>query len=133
MIVGLLGMARQWGTPVRADFRAAARHVAQSYEADELIVFQIPYLQATFDYYAGELDYQAAQGPYTNYGNPPQETADYLAQTTAGYPQVWLILSEASMWDGRGLTLAWFEEHAQLMEEVVLNRVTVSHWAVVGR
>jgi mannosyltransferase len=133
VIVGLLGIARQWRTPVRADFRGAAAYVAAGYKADELVVFQIPYLQATFDYYAADLDYQAAEGPYTNYGNPPEETAGYLAEATAGYEGVWLILSEAPMWDARGLTLAWFEEHAQRMDEIVLNRVTVSHWALIGR
>jgi mannosyltransferase len=133
VIVGLLGMAQQWRTPVRADFRAAAAYVTRGHKAGELIVFQIPYLQATFDYYADKLDYQAAEGPYTNYGNPPEETADYLAQTTAGYQNVWLILSEAPMWDARGLTLAWFERHGRLMDEAVLNRVTVSHWALDGR
>jgi mannosyltransferase len=132
-IVGLLGVAQQWRTPVRADFRAAASYVTQVYDADELIVFQIPYLRATFDYYADGLDYQAAEGPYTNYGNPPEETADYLAQMTANYQGIWLILSEAPMWDARGLTLAWFEQHGRLMEEAVLNRVTVTHWVLDGR
>jgi 4-amino-4-deoxy-L-arabinose transferase-like glycosyltransferase len=133
VVVGLLGIGQQWATPVRADFRAAAAHVAHEYEPAELVLFQIPYLQTTFDYYAGRLDYQAAEGPYTNYGNPPGETDAYLEEITAGHPHVWLVLSEAAMWDARGLTLAWFREHAQLEEERAFNRVTVSRWDLSER
>lgn len=128
VIVGLLGIVHQYQTPVRADFRAAAAYVAREYRAGELVVFQIPYLQTTFDYYAQGLDYQAAEGPYTNYGNPPEETALYLEQITTDYERIWLVLSEAPMWDARGLTLAWFGEHGRLVEEIVLNRVTVICW-----
>jgi mannosyltransferase len=133
VIVGLLGIAHQWRTPVRADFRAAAAAVAQGYDAGDLVVFQIPYLKATFDTYAGGLDYQAAEGPYTNYGNPPEETAAYLEGITSGYERVWLVLSESEMWDARGLTPAWFQAYGRLVEEVVLNRVTVSCWDLNGR
>ena len=132
VMVGLVGIGYQWQTPVRADFRTAAAHVAREYRAGELVVFQIPYLQATFDYYAGGLAYEAAEGPYTNTGNRPEETDAYLLEITAGYEGVWLILSEAPMWDARGLTVAWFGEHGRLVDEVVLNRVTVSRWELAA-
>jgi mannosyltransferase len=131
-ITGLLGIGYQWRTPVRADFRAAAATVARGYEPGELVVFQIPYLQTTFDYYAEGLDYEAAEGPYTNYGNTPEETTDYLEGVTTGHRRVWLILSEAPMWDARGLTAAWFEQNGQLVEETTLNRVTVGYWELPG-
>jgi mannosyltransferase len=127
-ITGLLGIGHQWHTPVRADFRTAAATVAREYEQGELVLFQIPYLQTTFDYYAAGLDYEAAEGPYTNYGNPPEETADYLKGITTGHRRVWLILSEAPMWDQRGLTITWFEQNGRLVDETVLNRVTVGCW-----
>jgi mannosyltransferase len=126
--IGILGIGYQWGTPVRADFRSAASWVANHYQADELIVFQIPYLQATFDYYAPELAYQAAEGPYTNWGNPAEETEAYLQSVTAGYDRVWLVLSEVPMWDARGLTLGWFQSHARLVREAMFNRVQVIQW-----
>lgn len=128
VVVGLLGTSRQWGTPLRADFRSAAALLTDHYQPDELIVFQIPYLQDTFDYYAPELSYTAAEGPYTNWGNPAEETDTYLRATTAGYSAVWLVLSEAPMWDARGLTVAWFRDNAQLQSEVTFNRVEVTEW-----
>lgn len=124
----LLGISRQWGSPVRADFRSATNLVAEQYRENDLIVFQIPYLQATFDYYAPGSSYQAAEGPYTNWGNPPEEIAAYMQGATAGHPRVWLVLSEATMWDTRGLTVAWFQEHAQLQKRTLFHRVEVSEW-----
>jgi mannosyltransferase len=126
--VGILGIGYQWGTPVRADFRSAASLVSSHYRPDELIIFQIPYLQATFDYYAPELAYQAAEGPYSNWGNPAEEIEAYLQSVTTDYERVWLILSEAPMWDARGLTLGWFQDHAHLLREGTFNRVQVIQW-----
>lgn len=126
--MGIVGIGYQWGTPVRADFRSAASLVADHYQADELVMFQIPYLQATFDYYAPELAYRAAEGPYTNWGNPAEETGAYLASVTEGYDRVWLVLSEVPMWDARGLTLTWFQDHARPLREATLNRVQVIQW-----
>ena len=128
--VGLIGVGKQWSTPVRADFRSAAAVVSGRYQAGELIVFQIPYLQATFDYYAPQLDYLAAEGPYTNWGSSPAEVDAYLRQATAGHARVWLLLSEAAMWDARGLTTEWFQAHGRQLRQVALNRVKVTQWEI---
>lgn len=136
---GMIGVAFQWGTPVRADFRAAAALLKEHYQAGELIVFQIPYLQATFDYYAPELEYQSAEGPYTNRGDSPADwntsaqVDAYLRQATAGYPRVWLVLSEAPMWDERGLTRRWFDTNGQMLQQLALNRVEVTQWELANR
>jgi hypothetical protein len=125
---GVIGIGYQWGTPVRADFRSAAAFVASHYQGDELVVFQIPYLQATFDYYAPDLKYQSAEGPYTNRGDTVDQVDAYLRQATAGHPRVWLVLSEAPMWDERGLTADWFRSHGRLERELAVNRVEVTQW-----
>jgi hypothetical protein len=136
---GMIGVAFQWGTPVRADFRAAAAFVRQHHQAGELIVFQIPYLKATFDYYAPELEYQSAEGPYTNRGDSPADwntsaqVDAYLRQATAGYPRIWLVLSEAPMWDERDLTRGWFDTHGRLAQQLTLNRVEVTQWKLGNR
>ena len=130
--VGLVGIGYQWSTPVRADFRSATAYVRDYYRPEELIVFQIPYLQATFDYYAPDLDYRAAGGPYTNWGDAPQQVAAVLQGTTAGHQRVWLVLSEAPMWDSRGLTLEWFRAHGQLLQGATFNRVEVTLWDLGG-
>lgn len=128
VLVGLVGIHHQWQTEVRADFRSATSFVSAHYQSDELIIFQIPYLQATFDYYAPDLDYRAAEGPYTNWGNPPEEVDQYLGLVTAGHPRVWLLLAEAPSWDARGLTLRWFQEHAIPLKTLSVNQVEVYQW-----
>ncbi len=126
--VGLIGVGHQWGTPVRADFRSAAAFVSQHHQAGDLIVFQIPYLQATFDYYAPNLDYRPVEGPYTNRGESAADIDAYLHTAIGSRPRAWLVLSEAPMWDERGLTLDWFQTHGRPLDKATLNRVEVIHW-----
>lgn len=125
---GLLGVGLQWTTPVRADFRSAAQSVSDGYQPGELVLFQIPYLKGTFDYYAPDLVYTAAEGPYTNWGDSEEAIDAAMRQLTAGHGRVWLVLSEAPMWDSRGLTLAWFEQHGILVVRRAFNRVDVNLW-----
>ncbi len=125
---GLVGIDHQWSTPVRADFRGAAGCVSENYRPGDLVLFQIPYLRTTFDYYAPDLDYHAADGPYTNYGDPPEAVANYMQQVTAGHERVWLVLSEAPMWDSRGLTAGWLRDHGRHLQSAALNRVNVELW-----
>ncbi|MBN1315259.1 MAG: glycosyltransferase family 39 protein [Anaerolineales bacterium] len=127
VITSLMGIAYQWVTPVRADFRSATELVQSRYAPGEVVLFQIPYLQYTFDYYAPGMDYTAAEGPYTNAGASADEVDAYLRRVTAGTDRIWLVLSEASMWDSRNLTLAWFEEKGEL-ERYGFNRVEVVYW-----
>jgi hypothetical protein len=102
--------------------------VSQHHQSADLIVFQIPYLQATFDYYAPGLDYQPAEGPYTNRGESAADIDAYLHAATESHPRVWLVLSEAPMWDERGLTLNWFQTHGRPLDQATLNRVEVIQW-----
>ena len=85
----------------------------------DLVVFQIPYVQHAFDYYFRR-PYQALGGPYTNYpGNvngyqSSDETV--LAQIRpmfANQHTVWLVSSEAAMWDARNLLQRWLELHGR--------------------
>ena len=126
--VGLTGVGHQWGTPIRADFRSAAAFVSQHHRVGDLIVFQIPHLQATFDYYAPGLDYRPAEGPYTNRGESASDIDAYLHAATESHPRAWLVLSEAPMWDQRGLTLDWFQTHGRPLNQATLNRVEVIQW-----
>jgi uncharacterized membrane protein len=127
VITGLMGIAYQWVTPVRADFRSATELVQSRYQPGEVVLFQIPYLHYTFDYYAPSMDYAAVEGPFTNADATADEVDAYLRRVTAGASHVWLVLSEVSMWDSRNLTTAWFEEHG-VLERYGFNRVEVVYW-----
>ncbi len=54
-------------TRLKSDFRSAARYFALHREPDDLVIFLMPYVRQTFEYYYRG-DYHWADGPYTNDG-----------------------------------------------------------------
>jgi hypothetical protein len=84
----------------------------------------MPHARRTFQYY-WKRPYRWAEGPYTNYGQPPEEVARQMEDLTAGSGRVWLVLSEPEMWDRRGLTRRWLEEHGRPVARQAFARVEV--------
>ena len=142
-----LGLWSQAHTPLKTDFRAATYHVIDRLAPGDLVLFQIPYGRHSFDYYVerwsdlhrGTLpsafssatgktgngsSYRWAEGLYTNAGMTPDEAAQQMADLTAGSPVVWLVATETSMWDTRGLVQGWLDEHATLADRAEFTRVT---------
>lgn len=122
--LALWGGWRQVHTPIKADTRGAAAYVESRRVAGELVMFQIPYLRYTYEYYAGPLE-AAVDGRYTNGGSTPEQVADEMAAAVGDAPAVWLVLSEDSLWDSRGLVQAWLEAHGRQEDSQVFQRVTV--------
>lgn len=90
----------------------------------DLIIFQIPYVRYTFDYYFPIQDYPWAEGLYTNHRGPDgayvmseEEAAWRMRKMTEDFDAVWLIASEMSMWDDRGLVKQWLDEHMKCVIE----------------
>jgi mannosyltransferase len=115
---------RQASAPMKSDFRAAAAYVAERHAPGELIVFQIPHGRYTFDYYFAGGEYPWADGLYTNHRTPDgaylssdQQAAHRMRDMAAGYDAIWLVATEAGMWDQRGLVQAWLEANAQRVDE----------------
>jgi len=145
------GLWLQASTPLKADFRSATAYVSQRLEANDLLIFQIPHGRYSFDYYyeppggpereAGEgadyvvflpllgrgggLEYRWAEGLYTNAGLTPAEVERRMREITEGSRVVWLIATEAPMWDEGHLVQAWLEEQGQLLDEAHFVRVDV--------
>jgi mannosyltransferase len=154
LLVALL-FVNGWGvwlqarTPLKADFRAATRYVADRLVPGDLILFQIPYGRHSFDYYGqqaghaadgGAGEYQIflpsiaggkgapirwAEGLYTNAGMDPDEAARRMAEITAGSPVVWLVATEVPLWDERGLVQGWLNDHGHVTDEAHFVRVDV--------
>jgi hypothetical protein len=110
--------------PIKSDFRAAAAYVRQHRQPGELAVFHISYVRDTFEYYGGDAA-PAVGGMPTDESTTPEAVDAYMSGHTYGYSVVWLILSEPEMWDQRGMTVAWLEEHAQASERADFARVSV--------
>jgi 4-amino-4-deoxy-L-arabinose transferase-like glycosyltransferase len=150
VVVNGWGLWLQATRPLKTDFRAATRYVASRLEREDLVLFQIPHGRYSFDYYfpipepkaaasehaadylvflpqvsGGGEPYRWAEGLYTNHGMSPGEVDWRMAEMTVGSPAVWLIASEASMWDERNLVQAWLDDQGYLEEQAHFVRVSV--------
>jgi hypothetical protein len=125
----LLGVWVQATTPMKSDFRAAARYVMTHRQNDAPIMFQMPYVRGTFDYYF-DTEYVALEGPWTNGGESEAQVENSMTQSLVTYPEVWLVASESWLWDSRGLTQAWLDQHADLVESASFALVDVYHYSL---
>ncbi len=154
---------------IKSDFRAAAAYVASYEDATapaeasrrgavpafrsylpmvgvgqrgfaDLIIFQIPYGQHTFDYYFPVDDYPAAEGLYTNHVGPEggyliseNQAAWQMREMTEGYGGVWLIATEVMTWDERNLVQGWLDDHMKRADEAHFARVSVYRYVRTAR
>jgi hypothetical protein len=95
-----------------------------SAEFDELIIFQIPHAKYSFNYYFPYEGYPWADGLYTNHLYPDgsymiseTQAAGEMERMTEGYDVVWLIATEAEMWDERGLVKGWLDANLRLTDD----------------
>jgi len=109
-------------TKLKSDFRSAARYFALHREPEDLVIFLMPYVRHTFEYYYRG-DYHRADGPYTNDGMSENELETTLGKMTEGHRSVWLVASEAELWDERGLVKAWLDGNGKLVDEEEFARV----------
>jgi hypothetical protein len=142
------GIWLQARTPLKADFRAATGYIRDRLASGDLILFQIPYGRHSFEYYfearsssepaagafqvfvplvagEGQAAYRWAEGLYTNGGMDWREVHRRMGQITAGSRQVWLVATEVSLWDERGLVQAWLDQYGVLVDEEQFVRVAV--------
>jgi hypothetical protein len=112
--VSLSGVLSQWVNPIRPDLRGAAAYLVSNMQPGDAVVFQIPYGRHSFTYYADRLGkpldpLRIIEAPFTNYGMDEAQVAAELTSVSAGVPRVWLIETESTMWDERGLVRDWFD------------------------
>jgi hypothetical protein len=149
LVVNGWGVWRQIRMPLKADFRAATRYLAERASPDDLILFQIPYGRYSFEYYlrrqpspappsAGDYrvflplvsggrgrPYRWAEGLYTNAGMTLAEADRRMTEITSSVSVVWLVATEVPMWDERRLVQQWLDENTFLTEETHFVRVSV--------
>jgi mannosyltransferase len=68
--------------------------------------------------------YRWAEGPFTNGGMGVSEVDRLMTAITDGSRVVWLVATEVPLWDDRGLTKAWLDQHARLDVEAHFTRVS---------
>ncbi|MHB0878394.1 MAG: glycosyltransferase family 39 protein [Anaerolineae bacterium] len=106
LAVSLYALLQQWRYQVKTDARGAAAVVREQWQDGDVLLLQIPYMRFSMDYYLGS-DHPMVDGPFTNYGMTEAEFEGQVRPQLAGHRRLWLVLSEAEMWDARGLTLQW--------------------------
>jgi hypothetical protein len=73
----------------------------------------------------GAASYRWAEGLYTN-GGMDQDAADSaMERLTVGTETAWLIATEVSLWDERGLVQDWLERNATMTDQVHYVGVSV--------
>ena len=128
----LLGVWTQATAPLKSDFRAAAAYVAAHRQGSAPIMFHIPYVRYTFDYYFHG-DYAALEGPWTNDGQTEAQVDAAMARLLADYSSIWVVSSESWLWDSRGLVRSWFDRRARPVESAHFALVDVYHYDLSGR
>jgi hypothetical protein len=78
-----------------------------------------------------------AEAPYTNWRTPegayqrsPEEIDLLMRDIVRGHDELWLVYSEASMWDERELVKAWLDENAKLLDKRHYHRVDLYQYAL---
>ncbi len=129
LLVVLVGDARsllhQAEQPIKPDFQAAAAYLKEHYKTEDLIVFHLSYMENNFDYYyEGEFDGWGAPAPASGWSD---KDIDVQMRTgTTGHETVWLVLSEAGMWDPQGLIKGWMDANSlEPPSEQVFSHVSV--------
>jgi mannosyltransferase len=122
LILDIKSVWAQSHIKIKSDFRSAARYFALYREPDDLVIFLMPYVRHTFEYYYRG-DYHWADGPYTNDGTSEGELEAILGEMTEGHRSIWLVASEAELWDRRGLVKAWLDGNGKLVEAEEFARV----------
>jgi mannosyltransferase len=123
LVSNLYVVALQGHTKIKSDFRSAAQYVEEDGRGD-LMVFLIPQGRSVFDYYYSE-QFAWADAPYTNGSMGAVGVARAMEEVTEGYQNVWFILTEAELWDSRGLVQGWFETNSALLGKRSFARVDV--------
>ena len=130
--VNIVAQAQQ---PIKPQFGQAAAYVATHRAADEPLLFQIPYNHFVFDYYYTDPLAPWLGAPYTNwltddgtYLIDEGQLDEQMRELLHGVRSLWLIYSEANLYDARELVRHWLDAHARLDRVQHFYGVSVFHY-----
>ena len=124
------GIFNQWQNPIRPQVREAVQHIGRALQPGDAVMLQIPYIVHSWNYYMRS-DPNAAttatiEGPYTNAGMTEADVGAQLEGLQDIHTRLWLLESEAEMWDQHGLTRAWLDANWRLLERVEMRGAAIS-------
>ncbi|TAK36683.1 MAG: hypothetical protein EPO21_01765 [Chloroflexota bacterium] len=118
-------------TKIKSDFKSAAQYFAAHSDGSEPILFLMPYVQQTFSYYYRS-PLVALPVPYTNWGLTSEHVANQMVNELSGDRGIWLLESEAELYDANGLVRAWLDQNYRLVESASFARVILYHYESTG-
>ena len=144
-VVGLWGVLgwQQKTQVIKYDLRGAMHYVYEQRATDDLLILQIPHQEWAYRYYTSDFGPNPFEGsdarlgwwgggPYTNWGRAEEvewpEVDRSMRSLTQGADTVWVLLSEAPMWDERRLMDRWFQQYAVLEEQKGFAGVIVQRY-----
>lgn len=104
LVVSLRGVCVQATQPIKPDTRAAAQYICPRLAPGDAVIFVIPHVEPVFARYCSA-PYTAIPAPYAN-AQDEENVRRGLEALLAGRSSVWLVESEAYLWDSRGLVRA---------------------------
>ena len=130
-----VNLYQQASVPIKPQFREAAAYLHQKRTPQELLLFQIPYNQITLAYYLPDSIAPWAKAPYTNwksgedkYRISPEEAGQQTRAALQGYQDIWLVYSEAALWDERELVKSWLDAESTLVTVQEFHGVGLYHY-----
>lgn len=101
VVVALRGVWVQATQPIKPDMRAAAQYICPRLNDGDAVMFLIPHVEPVFARYCPRA-YDSIPAPYAN-GQGDDTIRRALDTLLEGRSSVWLLESEAYLWDARGL------------------------------
>ncbi len=160
MAINIQSVAKQNASPIKADFRSVATFIAQaeenpapspasptivpndfrfqiflpiiSHESIPTVMFQMPYLKYTFDYYF-DGDYRQLDGIWTNDGKNEAQVDKILQKQLADTQHLWLVTAEEDAWDNRHLLRQWLDRHGEVQKEAHFIGADVYLWRIARK
>lgn len=128
LVVSARGVWVQATQPIKPDMRAAAGYVCPRLSADDAVIFLIPHVEPVFARYCSA-PHAAISAPYTNDGKAVATVRQELETALRGRRAVWLVESEAHLWDARGLVRGALAEGWTPTDDRQFTLVRVTRYA----
>lgn len=125
LLVSLRGVWVQATQPIKPDMRAAAQYVCPRLSPGDAVIFLIPHVEPVFARYCS-VPYTAILAPYTNDEEDEAAVQRELEAALQGHDAVWLVESEAYLWDERGFVRATLEGEWAQGEDATFTLVRVT-------
>ena len=133
---------------IKADLRGAVRTIFERRQEDDLLILQIPHMEFAYRYYSSDQGSNPFEdsderlgwwtgGLWTNNGlneNEARHEVDQeMIKRTEGASVLWVLRSEAEMWDKRDLMGQWLNQNGTLIESIRFHNAQVDLYHMAKR